>query len=329
MSQSRVMRGRKRRRCRFTISNPPVNALAIPIIDGLKEKFAEATRRNDVKAIVPGKGGRFSGGLISMFSRKFMEPVISPSCLMYLELVTNAVEDCKKPVVAAVEGLALGGGLEFALGCHARIAAPRAQLGLPELSLGVIPGFGGTQRLPRLVGLSKAIEMMLSSKPIMSEEGKKLERRKPWLRSLHRTDKIGSLSEAREVLKIARQQAKKTAPNLPQHQICLDVIEEGIIHGGYSGVLKEAKVFKEIVLSATARGLVHVFLSQRASSKVPNVTDVGLKPRHVKKAAIIGGGLMGSGIATALIMNNIFVILKEVNSEYLQKGIKTVEGGYS
>ncbi|KAE8691371.1 Glyoxysomal fatty acid beta-oxidation multifunctional protein MFP-a [Hibiscus syriacus] len=335
----------------ITISNPPVNALAIPIIDGLKEKFAEATRRNDVKAIVlTGKGGRFSGGFdINVFQKVHGTGDISIMPDVSAELVTNAVEDCKKPVVAAVEGLALGGGLEFALGCHARIAAPRAQLGLPELSLGVIPGFGGTQRLPRLVGLSKAIEMMLSSKPIMSEEGKKLglidalvpsedllkvsrawaldiaERHKPWLRSLHRTDKLGSLSEAREVLRIARQQAKKTTPNLPQHQICLDVIEEGIIHGGYSGVLKEAKVFKEIVLSDTARGLVHVFLSKRATSKVPNVTDVGLKPRQVKKVAIIGGGLMGSGIATALIMNNIFVVLKEVNSEYLQKGIKTIE----
>ncbi|PPR80811.1 hypothetical protein GOBAR_AA39901 [Gossypium barbadense] len=345
----------------ITISNPPVNALAIPIIDGLKEKFAEATRRNDVKAIV------LTGDVSIM-------PDVS------VDLVTNAVEDCKKPIVAAVEGLALGGGLEFAMGCHARIAAPRTQLGLPELSLGVIPGFGaltgllcygsfkGTQRLPRLVGLSKAIEVMLSSKPIMSEEGKKLglidalvpskellkvsrewaldmaEGRKPWLRSLHRTDKIGSLSEAREVLRMARLQAKKTAPNLPQHQVCLDVIEEGIVHGGYSGVLKEAKVFKEIVLSDTSRGLVHVFLAQRATSKVvadswntlhfflilipsavPNVTDVGLKPRQVKKVAIIGGGLMGSGIATALIVNNIFVVLKEVNSEYLLKGIKTVE----
>ncbi|XP_017625864.1 peroxisomal fatty acid beta-oxidation multifunctional protein AIM1 [Gossypium arboreum] len=335
----------------ITISNPPVNALAIPIIDGLKEKFAEATRRNDVKAIVlTGKGGRFSGGFdINVFTKVHGTGDVSVMPDVSVDLVTNAVEDCKKPIVAAVEGLALGGGLEFAMGCHARIAAPRTQLGLPELSLGVIPGFGGTQRLPRLVGLSKAIEVMLSSKPIMSEEGKKLglidalvpskellkvsrewaldmaEGRKPWLRSLHRTDKIGSLSEAREVLRMARLQAKKTAPNLPQHQVCLDVIEEGIVHGGYSGVLKEAKVFKEIVLSDTSRGLVHVFLAQRATSKVPNVTDVGLKPRQVKKVAIIGGGLMGSGIATALIVNNIFVVLKEVNSEYLLKGIKTVE----
>ncbi|XP_059431845.1 peroxisomal fatty acid beta-oxidation multifunctional protein AIM1 [Corylus avellana] len=335
----------------IAISNPPVNALAIQIITALKEKFDEAVRRNDVKAIVlTGKGGRFSGGFdINVFEKVHKTGDVSLVPDVSVELVVNTIEDCKKPVVAAVEGLALGGGLELALGCHARIAAPRTQLGLPELTLGVIPGFGGTQRLPRLVGLSKAVEMMLLSKAIMSEEGKKLglidaivaseellkasrlwaldiaDRRKPWIRSLHRTDKIGPLSEARYELKIARQQARKTAPNMPQHQACLDVIEEGIVHGGYSGVLKEAKVFKELVLSDTSKGLVHVFFAQRATSKVPNVTDVGLKPRHVKKVAVIGGGLMGSGIATALLLSNIYVVLKEVNSEYLLKGIRTIE----
>ncbi|XP_027193273.1 peroxisomal fatty acid beta-oxidation multifunctional protein AIM1 isoform X2 [Cicer arietinum] len=267
-----------------------------------------------------------------------------------VELVVNSIEDSKKPIVAAVEGLALGGGLELALGCHARVAAPKAQLGLPELTLGIIPGFGGTQRLPRLVGLPKALDMMLTSKPITSEEGQKLglidaivsseellkvsrqwaleiaDRRKPWVRSLHRTDKLGSLSEAREVLSTARQHVKKTAPHLPQQQACLDVIEHGIVHGGYSGVLRESEVFKKLVLSETAKGLIHVFFAQRTISKVPGVTDVGLKPRNVRKAAIIGGGLMGSGIATALLLGNIRVILKEVNSEYLQKGLKTIEG---
>ncbi|KAG5564766.1 hypothetical protein RHGRI_000840 [Rhododendron griersonianum] len=336
----------------ITISNPPVNALAIPVIDGLKEKFVEATRREDVKAIVlTGKGGKFSGGFdINVFEKVHKTGDISILPDVSVDLVVNTIEDGKKPVVAAIEGLGLGGGLELTMGCHARIAAPKAQLGLPELSLGVLPGFGGTQRLPRLLGLSKAVEMMLLSKPIMSEEGKKLglidalvsseellrvsrlwaldiaARRKPWIRSLHRTDKLGSLSESREILKVARQQAKQTAPNMPQHLACLDVIEEGIVHGGYNGVLKEARVFKELVLSDTSRGLVHVFFAQRATAKVPNVTDIGLKPRSVKRVAVIGGGLMGSGIATALILGNIYVVLKEVNSEYLLRGIKMVEG---
>ncbi|KAF3646866.1 Glyoxysomal fatty acid beta-oxidation multifunctional protein MFP-a [Capsicum annuum] len=360
-------------------SNPPVNALAIQIFAGLKEKWNEAARRNDVKAIVltgghgfkpwkqplvemQGSGGRFSGGFdINVFEKvhKTNDVTLLPD--VSVDLVTNTMEDGKKPAVAAVEGLCLGGGFELALACHARIAAPRTQLGLPELSLGVLPGSGdftehrnnvssqGTQRLPRLVGLSKSVEMMMTSKPIMSEEGEKLgvidavvpstelvkvarqwaldiaERRKPWVRSLHRTEKIGSISEAHEVLKLARQQVKQTARNMPQHLACLDVIEEGIIHGGYKGIIKEAKVFQDLVLSDTSRGLVHVFFAQRATSKVPNVTDVGLKPRPIKKVAIIGGGLMGSGIATSLVLSNIFVIVKEINHEYLQKGLKTVE----
>ncbi|XP_020216339.1 peroxisomal fatty acid beta-oxidation multifunctional protein AIM1 [Cajanus cajan] len=339
----------------ITMCNPPVNALAIPIIKGLKDRFDEAARRNDVKAIVlTGKGGRFSGGFdISVMKKVHQTGDVSLVPDVSVELVVNSIEDSKKPVVAAVEGLALGGGLELAMGCHARIAVPRTQLGLPELSLGIIPGFGGTQRLPRLLGLSKAVEMMLTSKPITSDEGRKLglidaivsseellkvsrlwaleigERRKPWIRSLHKTDKIGSLSEAREVLSTARQQVKKTAPHLPQQQACIDVIEHGIVHGGYSGVLKEAEVFKQLVMSDTSKGLINVFFAQRAISKVPGVTDIGLKPTNVKKAAVIGGGLMGSGIATALILGNIRVVLKEINSEFLLKGIKTIETNVS
>ncbi|CAH9117955.1 unnamed protein product [Cuscuta epithymum] len=335
----------------ITITNPPVNALAVPIINSLKDLFTEAAARDDVKAIVvTGSGGRFSGGFdINVFEQIHKHGDVSVLPDVSVELLVNLIEDGKKPAVAAIQGLALGGGLELAMGCHARISAPRAQLGLPELSLGVIPGFGGTQRLPRLVGLPKAVEIMLTSKPILSEEGQKLGlidaivspaelievsrqwaldiagRHKPWLRSLHRTDKLCSLSEARNILKVAKHQAKQTARNLPQHLVCLDVIEEGIVRGGYSGVLKEARDFKEIVLSDTARGLVHFFFAQRATSKVPNVTDIGLKPRSVKKVAIIGGGLMGSGIATALILSNIYVLLKEINAQYLQKGLKSIE----
>ncbi|KAJ0772434.1 putative isomerase, 3-hydroxyacyl-CoA dehydrogenase, Enoyl-CoA hydratase [Helianthus annuus] len=336
----------------ITISNPPVNAFAVSIIAWLKEKISEAMSRDDVKAIVlTGKNGKFSGGFdINVFQKVQQTGNLSLLPDLSIDLVVNRIEDAKKPIVVAIEGLALGAGLEVSMGCHARIAAPKAQLGLPELSLGIIPGAGGTQRLPRLVGLPKAIDMMLTSKPILSEEGKKLglidaivppqellkvsrqwaldiaEKRKPWTRSLHRTDKIGSLSEALEIIKVVRQQVKRSVFNMPQHQACLDVIQEGVVLGGYHGVLKEGKVFNELVVSDTSKGLCHVFFSQRATSKVPNVTDIGLKPRPIKKVAVIGGGLMGSGIATALIISNINVVLKEVNSEYLTKGIKVIEG---
>ncbi|TYH65804.1 hypothetical protein ES332_D06G080600v1 [Gossypium tomentosum] len=333
----------------ISISNPPLNIINAAMLAALKEKFGEATRRRDVKAIVlTGKGGRFSGGFdINAFQNPSGDT--SDRTIESIDLVLNTIEDCKKPVVAAIEGLALGGGLELAMGCHARIAAPKTQLGLPELTLGVIPGLGGTQSLPRLVGVSKAIEMMLFSKPIMSEEGKLLglideiatseelvrvsrlhaleisDGRKPWVHSLHRTDKIGSLSEAQQLLRTAREQAKRTAPNMPQHLACLDAVEEGLLLGGYKGLLKEAAVSKELVQSNTTKALTHLFFAQRATAKVPNITDVGLKPNHVKKVGIIGGGIMGSGIATSLMLSNITVFLKEINSEYLLKGMKTVE----
>ncbi|CAO2841917.1 unnamed protein product [Amaranthus hypochondriacus] len=336
----------------ITISNPPVNSLAVPVIAGIKEKYDEAMKRSDVKAIViTGENGKFSGGFdINVFEKVHKTGDLSIMPDVSVDLVVNTIEDARKPSVAAIQGLALGGGLELAMGCHARISAPGAQLGLPELSLGVIPGFGGTQRLPRLLGLNKAVEIMLSSKPITSEEGMTLglidaiappqellkvacmwaldisEGRKPFVRSLHMSNKLGSLAEAQSVLMKARQKAKQTARNMPQHQACLDVIEEGILRGGYAGVLKEANVFKELVLTDTAKGLVHSFFAQRMTSKVPGVTDVGLKPRHIKKVAVIGGGLMGSGIATALLLSNIHVVLKEVNADFLAKGIKSIQG---
>lgn len=278
----------------ITIFNPPVNALHPIIIQGLKEKYAEAMDRDDVKAIVlTGATGKFCGGFdINVFTKVHETGDVKLMPDVSVELVSNMMEAGKKPSVAAIQGLALGGGLELTMGCHARIATPETQLGLPELTLGVIPGFGGTQRLPRLVGLPKAIEMMLQSKFITAKEGKerglidalcspdeliKMSRswaleiasyRKPWIRSLDRTDRLGSLSEARAVLSTARQQAKKVAANMPQHQACLDVVEEGVLFGGQAGVVKEANVFKDLVLSTTSRSLVHAFFAQRSTTKV-------------------------------------------------------------
>ncbi|KAH0871359.1 hypothetical protein HID58_078381 [Brassica napus] len=205
----------------ITISNPPVNSLSSPILSEWNEKLQEANKRSDVKAIV------LTGDMSLM-------PDIS------FDLVGTLMEDSRKPIVAAVEGVALGGGFELALASHARVAAPKAQLTLPELTLGLIPGFGGKDLFVQL------------------------------------------------------------------HLI-------------------EGEVFKQLIPSDTVKALVHVYFAQRAISKVPNVTDVGLKPRPMKKVAVIGGGLMGSGITTALLLSNIRVVLKEINSEYLLKGINSVE----
>ncbi|GMN62390.1 hypothetical protein TIFTF001_031463 [Ficus carica] len=336
----------------ITIINPPVNSLSFDVLYSLKANYEEALRRNDVRAIViTGAKGKFSGGFdIGAFGglQGGDQAEHARPGFISVELVTDTLEAARKPSVAAIDGLALGGGLEVAMACHARISTPTAQLGLPELQLGLIPGFGGTQRLPRLVGLAKSLEMMLMSKPVKGEEALSLglvdalvspnelvstarrwaleivDRRRPWVSSLYKTDKVESLGEAREILKFARAQARKQAPNLKHPLVCIDVIEEGIVAGPRAGLWKEAEAFQGLLHSDTCKSLVHIFFAQRGTTKVPGVTDLGLVPRQVKKVAILGGGLMGSGIATALILSNYPVILKEVNDKFLQAGIGRV-----
>jgi enoyl-CoA hydratase/3-hydroxyacyl-CoA dehydrogenase len=335
----------------ITLSHPPVNSLAYPVLDGLKKKFDEAVQRNDVKAIViTGGSGKFSAGFdISAFKEVQASGDTSLTGKVAIGLMTHTIEEARKPSVAAIDGVALGGGLELAMACTARISTPKAQLGLPELTLGIIPGFGGTQRLPRLVGLVKAIEMMMLSKSISGEEGLSsglvdslsskedllttarkwaldiAERRKPWVLSLKRTDRLETLSEAREMIKFAREQVKQTAPNLQHPQICLDAIEEGVVKGGYAGSLKEAEGFNAAVAADTSKALIHIFFAQRSTHKVAGITDLGLKPRALKRVGVIGGGLMGSGIATVLVLSGIPVVVKEVNEKFLGAGLGRIK----
>ncbi|KAF7837805.1 Glyoxysomal fatty acid beta-oxidation multifunctional protein MFP-a [Senna tora] len=336
----------------ITIINPPVNSLSFDVLNSLKENYEQALQRDDVKAIVvTGAKGKFSGGFdISAFGKIQDGTVERPKRgWVSIEIITDTLEAARKPSVAAIDGLALGGGLEVAMACHARISTPTAQLGLPELQLGILPGFGGTQRLPRLVGLSKGLEMILTSKPVKGDEACSLglvdavvspnellntarqwaldilERRRPWIASLYKNDKIEPLGEAREIFKFARAQTQRRAPNLVHPLVCIDVIEEGIVSGPRAGLWKEAEAFDGLVQSDISKSLIHIFFSQRGTSKVPGVTDRGMVPRQVKKVAILGGGLMGSGIATALILSNYPVILKEVNEKYLDAGVNRVK----
>lgn len=336
----------------ITIINPPVNSLSFDVLYSLKDTCEQALGRQDVKAVViTGAKGKFSGGFdINAFPKIQNKSIPAPKPgFVSLEILSDVVAAAKKPFVAAVDGLALGGGLEVAMACHARVSTPNAQLGLPELQLGIIPGFGGTQALPRLVGIAKAVEMMLTSKPLKGEDALNfglvdaiaspsellntarrwaldiVEFKRPWVISYYKTDKLEPLGEAREILKFARAQTQKRAPNLQHPLVCIDVIEEGIVSGARVGLLKEAVAFQSLLESDSCKSLVHFFFAQRGTTKVPGVSDLGLKPRSIKKVAILGGGLMGSGIATALILSNYQVILKEVNDKFLQSGIDRVK----
>ncbi|XP_040999610.1 glyoxysomal fatty acid beta-oxidation multifunctional protein MFP-a-like [Juglans microcarpa x Juglans regia] len=336
----------------ITILNPPVNSLSFDVFRSLKENYEEALRRDDVNAIViTGAKGNFCGGFdvtaIEGSQGGNMEKEQRPG-YMAVEVITDIFEAARKPSVAAIDGLAIGGGLETAMACHARISTPTAQLGLPELTLGLIPGLGGTQRLPRLVGLSKALGMMLTSKLVQGDEAYSwglvdavvspddlvstarrwaldiLDRRRPWVASLYKKDKIEPLGEATEILKSARARAQKQAPHLQHPLVCIDVMEEGIVSGPELGFWQEAEAFQELLYSDTSKCLVHIFFAQSGTSKVPGVTDVGLVPRRVNKIAILGGGLLGSGIATTLILGGYQVILKEVDDKSLEAGIDRV-----
>nr|XP_033516886.1 glyoxysomal fatty acid beta-oxidation multifunctional protein MFP-a-like isoform X3 [Nicotiana tomentosiformis] len=258
----------------ITIINPPVNSLSLDVLYSLEKKLEEGLRRDDVKAIVViGYQGNFSSGFhISSFDDLQQGKVAQPKPgYVSVDILTDTVEAARKPLVAAIDGYALGGGLEIAMCCHARISTPNAQLGLPELHLGIIPGFGGTQRLPRLVGLAKSLEMLLTAKLVKGEEALDL-------------GLVDAIVSSHQLLETARKWA-------------LDIWER-----------------KRPWIPTLHR-----------NDKVPGVTDMGLVPRQVKKVAIVGGGLMGSGIATALLLSNYPVILKEVNDKFLEAGIDRVK----
>lgn len=267
------------------------------------------------------------------------------------EAFVALLEAGPKPTVAAISGMALGGGLEAALACNARVATPEASLGLPELQLGIIPGFGGTQRLPRVVGLTQAIKMMLTSAPVKANVGKKLglidvlvpqpedllptakrvaldiaDGRAPRRMSLFRTDKIEPMGEALQIIEFARAQVAKQARGLRHPQLCLDAIQAGVEHGGLAGIKAEGAAFAAAAALDTHKALVHIFFAIRSTKKIKGVTDKNLKPRRIQTVAVLGGGLMGSGIATACILAGMNVLLKEVNSTFLQGGMERIKG---
>ncbi|KAL0418854.1 UNVERIFIED_CONTAM: Glyoxysomal fatty acid beta-oxidation multifunctional protein MFP-a [Sesamum radiatum] len=207
----------------------------------------------------------------------------------------------------------------------------------------------GTQRLPRLVGLSKALEMILMSKRVDGKEARILslvdtiapadkllevacqwaldivERRRPWVISLYRTDKLESLAEARAILKSARLEVQRQNPNVVHPLVCIDVIEQGIVSSPRKALWKEAEALQELRQSSTCRSLVHVFFAQRQIFKIPVISKMNLLPRKIVKVAVVGGGLMSSEIATMLVLSNYQVILKETNKKHLIDAISIVK----
>lgn len=331
----------------ITVDNPPVNALSPGVPQGIEKFVKEANADGAVKAIVLRAAGRtfISGADIREFQKIFTGETKRGEGAG-LNDTLDVLEGSDKPVVVAIHGAALGGGLEFAMACHYRIATADAQVGQPEVKLGIIPGAGGTQRLPRLAGIMKAVEMCAQGDPIKAPEAQKLgildevtegdlkdaavaaakklaAEGKPPRRTRDLTDKLGDPKQAAQICEMARQMAKQKAKGMLAPFKAIDAVEKAATLPFDEGVKEEQRLFIECLQSPQARALVHLFFGQREVSKVPGIAkDAPVK--EIKKAGVVGSGLMGGGIAMVYANAGIPVVLKDVKQEYLDKGMATI-----
>jgi 3-hydroxyacyl-CoA dehydrogenase len=325
-----------------TLDNPPVNGLGHALRSGLVEALDRAAADPAVKAVVlVGAGKVFSGGAdIKEFDspKALAEPT--------LHTVIRAAEECAKPVVAAIHGTAMGGGLELALGCHYRVAAAGAQIALPEVKLGLLPGAGGTQRLPRAVGLETALNMIVSGAPLPSEklakaglfdllvEGDLTEgavafaQKVADARPLPRVrDRKIEHPQPAGFLAFARNTAAAVAKDYPAPHKCIEALKAAVEKPFEEGLRVERELFLHLVQTPESRALRHAFFAERAASKIPDVPEE-TPARPVRLAAVVGAGTMGGGIAMNFANAGIPVKLLEVKEEALQRGLATIRKNY-
>lgn len=326
----------------ITLANPPVNGLGHATRTGIVDGVSRALDDAAIKAIVlVGEGKGFSGGADI---REFNTPkaLQEPS----LHTVIRVVESAAKPVVAAIRGLAMGGGLELALGCHYRVAVAGAQIALPEVKLGILPGAGGTQRLPRVLGLEQALNMIVSGTPVMSE---KLAGTKLFDQMIDGELLAGALAFARSIadrrplpkvrdirithpnaegyLQFARNTVRAVAGPFPAPLQCVEAVAAALGKKFDEGLKTERDLFLSLVQTSESKALRHAFFAERAASKIPDVpADTPL--RTIRSAAVIGAGTMGGGIAMNFANAGIPVSLLEMKQEALDKGIATIRKNY-
>ena len=331
----------------ITLNNPPVNGMGYETRKGICEALDQAAADDTVNAvIITGAGKAFSGGADI---KEFNTPKMSqePS----LHAVINAVEASEKPVIAAIHSVCMGGGLELALGCHYRIAAPGAQMALPEVKLGLLPGAGGTQRLPRAIGVENALNMIVSGEPVKSEILAKLTDQKLFdlMASTHENLMAEALTFASSVAAIrplplirnlkathpnadayfgfARNTVTAMSRNFPAPVKCVDCVEAAVHKKFQAGMDFEREQFIALLMTSESKALRHAFFGERAASKIPDVPE-GTPIRDIKKLAVIGAGTMGGGIAMNFLNANIPVIILETSQEALDRGIATIRKNY-
>jgi 3-hydroxyacyl-CoA dehydrogenase len=332
----------------ITIDNPPVNAISPGVPEGISEAIEQINSDPSVKAAVVIGGGRtfVAGADIKEFGKMTSGGKARGAGLLPLLL---AVENCGKPVVMAIHGAAFGGGLELAMAGHYRVASSDAQVGQPEVKLGLIPGAGGTQRLPRLGGVAKALEMCTDGKPVAAADAFRIGiidrlidgdlltgavafareiAGQPAPRTRERSQKLGTAEENAAIIASARESVRKKQRGLIAPLAAIDAVEAATKLSFEEGCEVEQRFFTECLFSDQSKALIHVFFGEREVAKIPDVPkDTPVKP--VRRVAVIGSGTMGGGIAMVFANAGIPVLLKEVDQPALDQGLAKIRKNYA
>jgi 3-hydroxyacyl-CoA dehydrogenase len=318
----------------IVIDNPPVNALSSGVLAGISTAVNALERDAMVRAIIMLGGGRtfVAGADIN----QFVEIIAGHGTMPAFHPVLNAIEDCTKRVIMAIHGTALGGGLELAMAGHYRVASPDAQVGQPEVKIGLIPGAGGTQRLPRLAGVMKAAEMCAFGEPISARaaldagivdqiiEGDLLAGAMEFSKTVNVARRTRDLPVTPADISGVREKLRRN-PTAPHS--ALDAIEAAMTLPFVEGIHREGEIFERCLHSDQCKALIHAFFAERAAGKIPDIPkDTPVYP--IRQAAVIGAGTMGGGIAMALANSGTPVFLKDAEQAALDRGMATIRKNY-
>jgi 3-hydroxyacyl-CoA dehydrogenase len=332
----------------ITVNNPPVNALSPGVPEGICEAIENIDREDSIKAGVLIGGGRtfVAGADIREFGKMTSGKGLPSAGLLP---TLRRIEDCRKPIVVAIHGTAFGGGLELAMAGHYRVAVASAQVGQPEVKLGIIPGAGGTQRLPRLAGVAVAVEMCTEGKPVSAEQALKfgiidqlieddllagalafarVVAGKPAPKTRERNEKLGTAEHNAPIFAAARETARTKQNGLMAPLAAIESIEAAVKLPFDKGCEVERKLFAKCLFSDQSKALIHVFFGEREVAKVPGIPrETPLIPIH--STAVVGAGTMGGGIAMVLANAGIPVLLKEADQAALDRGMATIQKNYA
>ena len=327
----------------ISICNPPVNALSVEVRKGLLNALKEVEKKESIDAIIlKGSGKTFPAGADI---KEFGLPPQKPD----LPTINDYIESISKPVICSLHGNTLGGGLEIALACHYRIAHFKTKIGLPEVSLGLIPGAGGTQRLPRLIGIPESYKMMASGLPINADKALKLglinkviqdidessiqftknliENNDNFIKTKDRNELINNANDAKKNITELKNNFKKQYRNQLAPQKIGDCLEKLLQSSFEEGQIFERNTFFELLKKEQSKSFIHAFFAERASSKIPEIKSA--QPRNLNTLGVVGGGTMGSGITIAALNAGLPVTMVERDQDSLDKGIKNLEKIYN